>query len=144
MNCSRCKKSFDDRQARCPHCGEPSDASGLFQTSTVLISTGGSDLVYRSVDEVPDRLRTTLLKSTRGANSATILIADRRGRKEVAKAMRSLPGPAQRRLMKSILGSDTAAEALSWLTPARRKIVMAVIALLTLATIGIVFTHHWQ
>ena len=144
MTCSRCKKNFADREAHCPHCGESSDASGLFKTSTVLISAGGSDLVYRSVDEVPDRLRTKLLKSTNGANSATILIADRRGRKEVAKAMRSLPGPAQRRLMKSILGSATAAEALSWLTPARRKIIMAVIALLTLATVGIVFTHTWR
>ena len=100
--------------------------------------------MYRSVDEAPDRLRTRLLQSTNGANSATILIADRRGRKEVAKAMRSLPGPAQRRLMKSILGSATAAEALSWLTPARRKIIMAVIALLTVATIGTVFMHTWR
>ena len=144
MTCSRCKKRFDDREARCPHCGESSDASGLFQTSTVLISAGGSDLVYRSVDEVPASLRTKLLKSTNGANSATILIADRRGRKEVAKAMRNLPGPAQRRLMKSILGSATAADALNWLTPARRKAIAAVITLLTLATIAIVFTHRWQ
>ena len=144
MTCSRCKKNYSDREARCPHCGESSDSSGLFKTSTVLISAGGSDLVYRSVDEVPDRLRTKLLKSTNGANSATILIADRRGRKEVAKAMRGLPGPSQRRLMKSILGSVTAAEALNWLTPARRKIIMAVITLLTAATIGVVFTHTWR
>jgi hypothetical protein len=145
MTCSRCKKKFEEGEARCPHCGEPvSDAGGLFQTSTVLISTGGADLVYRSVEEVPAGLRTRLLKSTNGANSATILIADRRGRQEIAKAMRGLPGPAQRRLMHSILGSDTAAQALAWLTPARRRIVLAVVTLLTLATIAIVFTHHWQ
>ncbi len=143
MTCSRCKKKFEEGQARCPHCGEPSSA-GLFQTSTVLISTGGADLVYRSVEEVPTRLRTKLLKSTNGANSATILIADRRGRREIAKAMRSLPGPAQRRLIHSILSSDSAAHALGWLTPVRRRIVLAVIALLTLATIAIVFTHRWQ
>ena len=144
MTCSRCKKTFADREARCPYCGESAEASGLFKTSTVLISAGGSDLVYRSVDDVPDRLRTKLLKSTNGANSATILIADRRGRKEVAKAMRGLPGPSQRRLMKSILGQAAAADALNWLTPARRKIVMAVIALLTLATVAIVFMHTWR
>jgi class 3 adenylate cyclase len=145
MTCSRCKKKFEEGQARCPHCGEPgSDAGGLFQTSTVLISAGGADLVYRSVEEVPARLRTRLLKSTNGANSATILIADRRGRQEIAKAMRSLPGPAQRRLMHSILGAETAAHALAWLTPARRRIVLAVVMLLTLATIAIVFTHRWQ
>ena len=38
-------------------------------------------------------LRTRLLKSTNGANSATILIADRRGRKEISRAMRKLPVP---------------------------------------------------
>ena len=40
---------------RCPHCGdsESERASGMFQTSTVLISTSGTDQVYRSVDEVP-------------------------------------------------------------------------------------------
>jgi hypothetical protein len=96
------------------------------------------------VEEVPTRLRTKLLKSTNGANSATILIADRRGRREIAKAMRSLPGPAPRRLIHSILNSDSAAHALGWLTPVRRRIVLAVIALLTLATIAIVFTHRWQ
>jgi hypothetical protein len=145
MTCSRCKKKIEEGEARCPHCGEAiSGAGGLFQTSTVLISTGGADLVYRSVEEVPARLRTRLIKSTNGANSATILIADRRGRREIAKAMRNLPGPAQRRLMHSILGADSTSHALGWLTPARRRIVLAVIALLTLATIGIVFMHRWQ
>src|ERR1700704_6505235 len=127
MTCSRCRKNFEPAAARCPHCGElNAESSGLFQTSTVLISTGRADLVYRSVDEVPARLRTKLLRSTNGSNSATILIADRRGRKEISKAMRTLPGPAQRRLMHSILGAE-AAGALSWLTPARKRAIMAVI-----------------
>jgi len=140
MTCSRCKKNFADREAHCPHCGESSDASGLFKTSTVLISAGGSDLVYRSVDEVPDRLRTKLLKSTNGANSATILIADRRGRKEIAKAMRNLPGPTQRRWMQAILGAEAASTAMNWLTPARRRAILVVVTLFTLATIALLFT----
>src|SRR5215831_17550251 len=144
MTCQRCRKDFKQGQPRCPHCGEPSpDASGLFQTSTVLISAGNSEQVYASVDEVPARLRTRLLKSTNGANSATILIADRRGRKEIARAMRNLPGPAQKRLMHSILGSDGAAAALNWLTPARKKAITAVILLLVLVIIGSVFAYHW-
>jgi hypothetical protein len=109
----------------------------------VLISADGADLVYRSVDEVPAGLRTKLLKSTNGANSATILIADQRGRKEIAKAMRNLPGPAQRRLMHSILGSEAASSALGWLTPARKRTIVAGIAVLTLALITLVFTHRW-
>lgn len=144
ITCTRCKKSFGPEAARCPHCGEPNpESSGLFQTSTVLISADGADLVYRSVDEVPAQLRTKLLKSTNGANSATILIADQRGRKEIAKAMRNLPGPAQRRLMHSILGSEGAAQALGWLTPARKRTIVAGIAVLTLALITLVFTHRW-
>jgi hypothetical protein len=144
MTCSRCRKNFGPDVARCPHCGEPNaESSGLFQTSTVLISTSGADLVYRSVDEVPARLRTKLLRSTNGANSATILIADQRGRKEISKAMRNLPGPAQRRLMHSILGAD-AANAMNWLTPARKRAVMAVILFLALALIALVFTHRWS
>ena len=144
MTCRRCSKKFEDAEVRCPHCGENNAvASGMFQTSTVLISTGAADLVYRSVDEVPARLRTRLLKSTNGSNSATILIADRRGRREIAKAMRSIPGPAQRRLIQSILGPAVASTALAWLTPGRRRAILAVVAFLTLALIGVVFTHKW-
>jgi hypothetical protein len=101
-------------------------------------------MVYRSVDEVPVRLRTKLLKSTNGANSATILIADRRGRKQIAKAMRHLPAHAQRRLLSSILNGGATSSLALWLTPARKRAVVALVALLTLALIGLVFGHRWQ
>jgi hypothetical protein len=114
----------------------------MFQTSTVLISCGSQELVYRTLDEVPPELRTRLLKSTNGVNSATILIADRRGRKEIARALRKLPSPAQRRLRHSILGRDAKASA-PWLTPGRRKVLMALVMLVCLAFIGVVFTHRW-
>src|SRR5437764_14836627 len=140
MTCSRCKKTFEAGQSRCPHCGEPTP-TGLFQTSTVLISTGAADLVYRSVDEVPARLRTKLLKSTAGANSATILIADRRGRREIAKAMRNLPGPVQRRWMNTLMATEAAASAIEWLTPARRRAILIAITLLAAIAIVFVFTR---
>jgi len=116
----------------------------MFHTSAVLISAGGSDMVFRSVDEVPPRLRSKLLKSTNGANSATILIADRRGRKEIAKAMRKLPGPAQRRLMQSVLGVEASSTLLEWLTPVRKRAILAGVLLTALGLIGFVFGHHWQ
>lgn len=145
MNCKKCRKRFDDDETQCPHCGAANpDASGMFHTSSVLISAGGSDMVYRSVDEVPPQLRSRLLKSTNGANSATILIADRRGRKEIARAMRKLPGPAQRRLMQSVLGAEVSSNLLEWLTPQRRKAILAVVLLCALTLIAFVFTHHWQ
>ena len=101
MKCSRCRKQFDEEVVRCPNCGEPNPAvNGLYQTSTVFISSGNSDLVYRSVDEVPIRLRTKLLKFTNGRNSATILIADRSGREEIARAIQNLPSRLERRVRK--------------------------------------------
>jgi hypothetical protein len=142
MTCRRCRKKFEEFETRCPHCGENNEnAAGMFQTSSVLISTSGTERVYRSVEEVPVALRARLLKSTNGANSATILIADRRGRQEIAKAMRNLPGPTQRRWMQAILGPDAASTAMDWLTPSRRRAILAVVAFLTLATIGLLFTR---
>jgi hypothetical protein len=140
MTCARCRKKFAEEAARCPHCGEATrEGSGVIQTSIVLISAGASDLIYRTVEEVPAGLRNKLLRSTNGANSATILIADRRGRKEVAKAMRTLPGPARRRLIRSALGSG-AASAARWLTPRRKRAVLAVLTLLVLTIIALVFS----
>jgi hypothetical protein len=143
MTCPHCRKEFSAGTPRCPHCGERTDdASGVFQTSTVLIFTGGAERVYRSVDEVPARLRTRLLKTTNGANSATILIADRKGRKEIDKAMRKLPGPAQRRLMRSVLSGEPATAPSSWLTPTRRRYLAALVLLLALALVAAVFLYR--
>jgi len=145
IHCSKCRRSFQEGEVKCPHCGQPNpDAAGLFQTSTVVISSGGAHMVYRSVDEVPVRLRTKLIKSTNGSNSATILIADRRGRKQISRVMRSLPANAQRRLMSSMLGGDSSAGPWPWLTPARKRAILALLALFTLALVGIVFGHRWQ
>jgi len=98
--------------------------------------------MYRSMDEVPDPLRNRLLKSTNSPNSATILIADRRGRQEIAKAMRSLSGTRQRHLMQSFLGGAANASS-PWLTPAWKKVVFAVVLTLTLLLIAFVFMHRW-
>ena len=57
--------------------------------------------------------------------------------------MRKLPGPAQRRLMQSILGTDAVSGTLAWLTPRRRIAIMIAIALCCLALIAFVFTHRW-
>ncbi len=62
------------------------------RTSTILIATDEQTRVYRTLKDVPPRLRRKLLQSTSGANSATILIADRKGRQELARAVHGLPG----------------------------------------------------
>jgi uncharacterized protein YbaR (Trm112 family) len=142
VTCPHCKKELAKVATRCPHCGTRiSEASGVFQTSTVLISTVGPDRVYRSVDEVPARLRHRLLKTTNGANSATILIADRKGRKEIDKAMRKLPGPSQRRLVHSLLG-DQPVDPMAWFTPVLRKWIAVSVILLAIAVALTVFLYH--
>ena len=137
IHCSKCRRNFDHEDARCPHCGEPSpQSSGLFQTSIVLVCAGRAHRAYRSVDQVPVPLRTRLLRSTSGANSATILIADRGGREQIAKAMRRLPVRAQRNWFGRGL--------VQWLTPTRKRSLLALLALLTLALVGLVFGNRWQ
>ncbi len=76
------------------------------KSSTIFISVGGKTQVYRSVDDVPPRLRKRLEQSTNGINSATILIADRRGREEIVRAIRGLPSSVRSRLS-STLGTET-------------------------------------
>jgi len=145
MTCPRCHSTYEDARAKCPRCGAANrKVRGTYQTSTVLISAAGSDRVFRSVDEVPAALRSQLLKFTNGANSATILIADRRGRREIARAMRNLPGTAQRRLLRAMTGEEEATGLLAWLTPARRKAILAVLVLLTLTAVALVFSRFGQ
>jgi hypothetical protein len=106
MTCPHCHRNFEG--GFCPRCGA---VKGIVKTSTILISSGEKQNVYRSVEEVPDSLKQQLIKSTSGLNSATIVIADREGRKEIAKAIRNLPAsenppePPSARLRPTLLHS---------------------------------------
>ena len=136
MTCTRCRKRFDADAAKCPYCGQPRPEaiSGVFQTSTVLISSQGADMVYRSVEEIPAPLRSKLLQSTNNPNSRTILIADRRGRKEIAHAMRKLSGAAPHRA--------STATVPAWLTPTRKKAIVMAVLSLAVVLVAILFAHH--
>ena len=81
------------------------------KTSTIFIAKGGKTQVYRSVDEVPPRLRKELEESTNGFNSATILIADRRGREEIMRALNGLPSGLRSRLATSLSTPQSPSEA---------------------------------
>ena len=54
------------------------------------------------MEEVPAPLRKELEDSTNSFNSATILIADRRGRAEIIRALNGLPSPLRSRLASSL------------------------------------------
>lgn len=72
------------------------------KTSTIFIAKGGRTRVFRSVDDVPPRLRKELEESTNSFNSATILIADRRGREEIVRALNGMPSSLRTRLASSL------------------------------------------
>jgi hypothetical protein len=145
MICRRCGKEFDMAEGlTCPHCGTAHAAakSGVMRSSTILISAGETDAVYRSVKEVPAPLRRKLLKSTNGLNAATILIADRRGREEIARAIQNLPSSLQRRFMKPFREDPAGVGA--WLArpPVKAAIAWMLGAGSALA-IWFVVTHKW-
>jgi len=146
MLCRRCQRKFaDPGNGLCPFCGEanPPATSGVMKSSTILISEGRTDSVYRSVAEVPHRLRKRLLKYTSGMNSATILIADRRGKEELSKAIRRLPGNSQQRLMEAVFGQTTDAGFLRYLKPYRR-IALAVLLALVITLVMWLAWSNWR
>lgn len=74
----------------------------IIKSSTIFISVGAKTRVYRSLDEVSSGLRQKLEESTNSMNSATILIADRNGRREILKALKGMPGELRSRLASSL------------------------------------------
>jgi hypothetical protein len=146
MVCRRCRRRFEDRAGGvCPHCGEanPATTSGIMKTSTILISDSRTDAVYRSVAEVPQKLRKRLLKYTSGMNSATILIADRRGKEELAKAIRRLPGNAQQKLLDAVFGETPDTSITRFLKPYRRTALVTALTLLASAAVWFAIARQW-
>ena len=68
------------------------------RSSTIFVGTSTTTQVYHSLSELPPQLRRKLQESTQGVNSATILIADKRGREELIRALQGRPAAVQCRL----------------------------------------------
>ena len=79
------------------------------KTSTIFIAKSGRTRIFHSMDEVPPPLRKELEESTNSFNSATILIADRRGRAEIIRALNGLPSSLRSRLASSLAPQTKAA-----------------------------------
>ena len=89
MICPRCQfefsPNFRDVETACPDCGirVARSVAGVMKTSAVLISARGSKGFYRSVQDVPEPLRTELLTVTTSRNAGMIVIADKAGRERL-------------------------------------------------------------
>ena len=78
------------------------------RSATIFIASGDHTGVYRSVDEVPPEFRRKLIETTNGMNSATILIADKRGREELVRAWKGHRSEVRSRLVDTIRSKQTA------------------------------------
>jgi len=146
MTCAKCGTEFKAAEgAVCPSCGakvRPGN-SGVLRSSTILISAGDTEGIFRSVKEVPPPLRTKLMKSTNGINSATILIADRRGREEIARALRRVPSTVRKLGVPSIFGAtDRDGDSITS-HPLLYRAIAWVCILLSFVFVWLVFTRKW-
>lgn len=107
------------------------------KSSTIFIATNDETRVFRSVREVPPELRKRLEQTTSGANSATILIADKRGREELVRALQGLPSEVQSRLASTLRANQKRQAALS---PKRRRTKQLRLWLEILAPVAVGFT----
>ncbi len=110
-----------------------SSGRGTVKTSTILIGEGRGFSVYRTLDDVPPRLRTKLMKSTAGANAGTVVIADRRGAQELLREnIRSLMARRAERKRTGFVGlvREDSRRAFEFLLMHRGKAVIGGLAVL--------------
>jgi hypothetical protein len=89
MTCPKCHSDFEGVDAVCPECGVRllRNVSGVMKTSAVMIAAQGERGFYRSVQDVPEPLRTQLIETTTSSNSGIIVIADRAGKEQLTQVM---------------------------------------------------------
>ena len=71
------------------------------RSSTIFVATDAGTSVYRSMKDIPAPVRRKLQESMQGMHSATILIADKRGRQELIRALQGQPSSVQCRLLEA-------------------------------------------
>ena len=75
-----------------------SKRSYTVRSSTIFVAEGDRTEVFRSMDDVPLDTRERLLRSTTGAGAATIFIANKGGRRELARRLKGLPSRIRTRM----------------------------------------------
>jgi len=103
MTCPRCYAEFEPSPRACPECGVRlvRNIAGMMKTSSVMITSGDEPAFYRSVQDVPEPLRSQLIESTQSANSGTIVIADRAGKDQITQVIARRENAKHRRSLKA-------------------------------------------
>lgn len=146
MFCRKCGMRLTADLDRCPRCDQilAQVTGGVLKTSTILISADQTEAVFHSIYDLPENLRKRFLDSTTGLDATTVLIADRRGKEELAKAIRKLPPRNQRRLLPLIMGGDSGASASRSLF---HMSVPQLVGMLLAGTAGVlvwlILSHNW-
>jgi class 3 adenylate cyclase len=108
-----------------------------FKTSTFVIAEGDSFEVFHSLQEIPPGWRRKLEATTRSPRAATLLIADARGREEVAKALEGKPSLVDCRLaVRRAIRRQAAARRRSLICPSRHLWLNALLALAAVAALA--------
>jgi hypothetical protein len=106
------------------------------KSSTIYIATASQTSIYHSVQDVPMPLRRKLEESTSGLNSATILIADQRGREELVRALQGKPSGVQSRLADAIRAHQVRRSPTPLIKPRRRLSLRSWLEILLPAAVG--------
>ena len=75
----------------------------VHRVSTIVVGESDRTRVFHSLDEIPAELRRRLHKCVSSESSATLLIADERGRKEIMHKLDGGESPLSSRLIESII-----------------------------------------
>jgi hypothetical protein len=119
------------------------NVSGVMKTSAVMIAARGERGFYRSVQDVPEPLRTQLLETTTSSNSGVIVIADRAGKEQLTQVLARREGdavdqPRNPAPLKPEIAALPVAVRLPWLAWAGFILVLALSAICFA-----VFQMHW-
>ena len=72
------------------------------KVSTIVVGAGSTVRTYRSLEEMPPAVQEQMDRALSGENSATLLIADERGRQEILNSLRGQESELDSRLISAL------------------------------------------
>lgn len=72
------------------------------KVSTIVVGAGNTVRTYRSPEEMPPAVQEQMERALSGENSATLLIADERGRQEILRSLRGQESALDSRLISAL------------------------------------------